>query len=159
MILRNPAYSETPGRILPAAILQAGQLHGYRQAKLCEQYWESKGEEIWRPPLLHSILLVFDFTLFGSNIYSKKPLVVAWSDWMSFVRGEMRFVTVSFPKSESKVTERTNLYSASHWFRAAYKSSGRISKLALSFITEHCFALTLLDCVFSFAFPLIIILR
>lgn len=60
---------------------------------------------------------------------------------MSFVRGEQRFLTILFLKSESKVTEGTNLYSASHFrFRAAYKSSGRISKLALSFITEHCLA-------------------
>lgn len=120
----------------------------------CEQYWESKGEEIWRLPSLHPVLLVFDFTLFGSDIL-KHLLVVPWNDWMSFVRRETRFVTVSFLKSESKVTERTNLYSTSHWFRATYKSSGRISKLALSFIKEHCLALTLLDCVFSFAFPII----
>lgn len=46
VILRNSAYSETLGRVLPAAILQAGQLYGYRQAKLCELYWESKGKEI-----------------------------------------------------------------------------------------------------------------
>lgn len=79
-----------------------------------------------------------------------------WLD--AFVRGALRFVTVSFLKSKSKVTEGTNLYSASHWFRGAYKSSGRVSELALSFITEHCLALSLLGCVFSFAFALILLL-
>lgn len=44
--LRNSSYSETPGRVLPAAILQAGQRHGFCQAKLCEQYWESRGKGI-----------------------------------------------------------------------------------------------------------------